>query len=55
MKKGDYVFIVKKEVMSGDKRPSLAKIIHVDKEGNKALVESTYKLLHPNLPAHSKR
>ena len=54
MKKDDYVFVVKKEVMTGDKRPSLARILYIDKEGRKALVESTYKLLHPSMPDHAR-
>jgi len=54
VKKGDYVFVVKPAVMSGDKRPSLAKIIHVDEIGGKALVESTYRMVHPHLPDHSR-
>lgn len=54
MNKGDYVFVVKSEVVSGDKRPSLAKVIHVDKTGGKALVESTYRMVHPHLPDHSR-
>ena len=45
MKKGDYVFVVKPEVMTGDKRPSLAKILHTD--GDKAVVESTYRHINP--------
>ena len=52
MEEGNYVFVVKKEVMTGDKRPSLARILHIDEEGGKALVESTYKMMHSNLPDH---
>ena len=50
MKKGDYVFVVKPEVLTGDKRPSLATIIH--KDDDRVLVESTYYLLNA-LPGHS--
>jgi hypothetical protein len=50
MKKGDYVFIVKPEVLTGDKRPSLATIVH--KDDDRILVESTYRLLNA-LPGHS--
>tara|TARA_R110000824_G_scaffold251231_1_gene439932 strand:+ start:77 stop:475 length:399 start_codon:yes stop_codon:yes gene_type:complete len=50
MKKGDYVFVVKPEVLTGDKRPSLATIIH--KDDDRVLVESTYRLLN-TLPGHS--
>tara|TARA_R110002012_G_scaffold304017_1_gene506393 strand:- start:608 stop:1006 length:399 start_codon:yes stop_codon:yes gene_type:complete len=50
MKKGDYVFVVKPEVLTGDKRPSLATIVL--KDDDRVLVESTYYL--PNaLPNHS--
>ena len=52
MEQGSYVFVVKKEVMTGDKRPSLARVLHIDEEGGKALVESTYKMMHSNLPDH---
>jgi len=50
MKKGDYVFVVRPEVLTGGKRPSLATIIH--KDDDRVLVESTYCLLNA-LPGHS--
>jgi|ETNvirenome_6_85_1030632.scaffolds.fasta_scaffold21213_5 hypothetical protein len=44
MKKGDYVFVVRPQVMSGDKRPSLARVLHIDED--KTVVESTYRLTY---------
>ena len=54
MKNGDYIFIVKKDVLIGDKRPSLARVLHIDEEGSKALIESTYRHVNTNMPEHAK-
>ena len=51
MKKGDYVFVVKPEVLTGDKRPSLAMIVL--KDNDRVLVESTYYLANA-LPNHAR-